>query len=275
MPSASSASRTNRTSAAPIISIRIVNRPTTTRASASASRTRRPVMNPPDAGPRRDSRSSSISMPRGPGLTPMTRRAAIATPIEARANTTAGVPPVRTSAAISGPSRTPVPSTTPAAPLAAVSSSGVCDSDGSIALWVGRATTTDAAANAAAPYTRATGAAMAIITAVRPVAKACTTYPPNRTRWRGNRSPRPAAGGAASAAGTSWSRATMPDRRRSGPVVGVQEHGDPGAELRHVEEQERAEDAAQVAASDDPSGDDQGPGHRLSPLAARRLIGGV
>ena len=107
-------------------------------------------MNDRDGDPWRDSRSSSISMPRGPGLTPRTRNAATATPTDARANTTAGVPPVRTSAAIRGPSSTPVPSTTPAAPFAAVNSSGVCDSDGSIALWVGRATTTDAAANAAA-----------------------------------------------------------------------------------------------------------------------------
>ena len=68
-----------------------------------------------------------------------------------------------------------VPSTTPAAPFAAVNSAGVCDRDGSIALWVGRRYDDGRRGECGRGIHDATGAAIAIMAAVRPVAKACTT----------------------------------------------------------------------------------------------------
>ncbi len=142
--------------------------------------------------------------------------AADANATAATAKTAAGVDWVRMAAATRGPTRMPAPSTTPTAPFAAVSSSGVRDSDGSSADWVGRVTTSELAATAALRYTRTTGSSASIAAAVASMAEACTTYPTASTRWRGNRSPRPAAAGATRAAGTSWSSATTPTD--AGPV---------------------------------------------------------
>ena len=90
------------------------------------------------------------------------------------ASTTAGVATTRIPAAASGPSVRPIPSIVPDSPFAAVSSSGVRDTLGSRAPWVGRVIVSDVAPAAASTYTRIGGAPTAIASAVNPKATAWT-----------------------------------------------------------------------------------------------------
>jgi hypothetical protein len=69
-------------------------------------------------------------------------------------------------AAISGPTRMPAPSMIPATLFAEASSSGVSDSAGRRADWVGRTMTRGAPPTAATPYTTTLGQSASIATAV-------------------------------------------------------------------------------------------------------------
>jgi hypothetical protein len=80
------------------------------------------------------------------GRRPRVSNADTATAAPASRKTDAGVETARIPAATSGPISTPIPSTIPVAPFAAVRSSGSRARDGSSDDWVGRVVTKDAAA---------------------------------------------------------------------------------------------------------------------------------
>ena len=170
---------------APAVSIRSPRIATTRRVSPFSVRARNPpAMIAPGDSAAASSRRASAAPPSAftppSAVTPAARGRRTTSAAAARhaaapaAKTAPGLATARMAAAVSGPTSTPVPSSVPDRPFAAVSSSGVRERDGRSAPWAGRVTVNDEAAAAAARYTTAGGAPASIPAAVTPKAAAWT-----------------------------------------------------------------------------------------------------